>query len=71
MGGDTERDKEAYGDGDSSDGKQLSTSDLMQTDVDAYPDPVTLGKNDSHQMRMKQPGGSYLNTSEDGTSDIP
>ena len=70
MGGDTERDKEAYGDGDSSDGKQLSTSDLMQTDVDAYPDPVTLTNNDAH-MRMKQPGGSYLNTSEDGTSDMP
>ena len=28
--------------GDDSSGKQLSTSDLMQTDADAQPDPYTL-----------------------------
>ena len=28
--------------GDDSSGKQMSTSDLMQTDADAQPDPLTL-----------------------------
>ena len=64
--------EDAYGNDFGQSGRQLSTSDLMQTDADAMPDPVTLADRNKELLEQQNfaAGASYLQTSDGGSDRI-